>query len=98
MASLAEAPRSYPSSPNDGGSPLIRLDNIRKVFLTDEVETHALSGIHVSIRRGEYVAGAGRHRVGQSPTQSVLRLRPVQTITTGWSKSSQHRDNEPAHD
>jgi hypothetical protein len=42
MTSLVEAPRGYSPSPNDGASPLIHLDNIRKVFLTDEVETQAL--------------------------------------------------------
>ena len=36
--------------------PLLKLDNVTKVFLTDEVETHALSGIHLQIEKGEYVA------------------------------------------
>ncbi len=35
---------------------LIHLDNIKKVFLTDEVETHALAGVHFGIARGEYVS------------------------------------------
>jgi len=34
---------------------LIRLENVTKVFYTDEVETHALSGIHLDIAKGEYV-------------------------------------------
>ena len=38
---------------------LIKLDGVTKVFLTDEVETHALSGIHMDIRKGEYVSIAG---------------------------------------
>ena len=38
---------------------LIRLEGIKKVFYTDEVETHALSDIHLDIRHGEYVAIAG---------------------------------------
>jgi putative ABC transport system ATP-binding protein len=79
MASLAEAPRSYSSSPNDGGSPLIRLDNIRKVFLTDEVETHALSGIHLDIRRGEYVAIAGPSGCGKTTLLSILGLLDAPT-------------------
>mgnify|MGYP001798436040 CR=1 FL=1 len=37
------------------GKPLIRLEGVTKKFLTDEVETHALSGIHLDIRMGEYV-------------------------------------------
>ena len=38
---------------------LIRLDGVTKVFYTDEVETHALAGIHLDIRRGEYISIAG---------------------------------------
>jgi len=38
---------------------LIHMEGIRKVFYTDEVETHALSEIHLDIRKGEYVAIAG---------------------------------------
>jgi putative ABC transport system ATP-binding protein len=40
-------------------APLIKLDGVSKVFLTDEVETHALSTIHLQINAGEYVAIAG---------------------------------------
>ena len=39
--------------------PLIRLENLSKVFYTDEVETHALAGIHLEIQKGDYVAIAG---------------------------------------
>jgi putative ABC transport system ATP-binding protein len=79
MTSLAEASRSYSPSPNDGPSPLIRLDNIRKVFLTDEVETHALSGIHLDIRRGEYVAVAGPSGCGKTTLLSILGLLDAPT-------------------
>src|SRR5688572_6051107 len=79
MTSLAEAPRGYSPSPNDGASPLIRLDNIRKVFLTDEVETHALSGIHLAIRRGEYVAVAGPSGCGKTTLLSILGLLDAPT-------------------
>jgi ABC-type antimicrobial peptide transport system, ATPase component len=40
-------------------SPLLRLDGITKVYYTDEVETHALSGIHLEVKRGGYLAIAG---------------------------------------
>jgi putative ABC transport system ATP-binding protein len=79
MSSIAEAPRGYSPSPNDGSSPLIRLDNIRKVFLTDEVETHALSGIHLEIRRGEYVAIAGPSGCGKTTLLSILGLLDAPT-------------------
>ena len=40
----------------NGSKPLIHLEGVTKVFLTDEVETHALSGIHLDIATGEYVS------------------------------------------
>ena len=39
--------------------PLIHLSDVKKVFYTDEVETHALSGIHLDIQKGEYLSIAG---------------------------------------
>jgi len=54
--------------------PLIRLENLSKVFYTDEVETHALSGIHLEIQRGDYVAIAGPSGCGKSTLLSILGL------------------------
>jgi putative ABC transport system ATP-binding protein len=45
--------------------PLIHLHGLKKVFLTDEIETHALAGIYLEIVRGEYVAIAGPSGVWQ---------------------------------
>ena len=53
---------------------LIQLDNIKKVFLTDEVETHALSGIHLDIQKGEYVSIAGPSGCGKSTLLAILGL------------------------
>ena len=53
---------------------LIRLDGIKKVFLTDEVETHALSGIHIEIQRGEDVAISGPSGCGKSTLLAILGL------------------------
>ena len=53
---------------------LIKLDAIKKVFYTDEVETHALSGIHLEIRKGEYVSIAGPSGCGKSTLLSILGL------------------------
>ena len=53
---------------------LIRLDGIKKVFLTDEVETHALSGIHIEIQRGEYVAISGPSGCGKSTLVAIPGL------------------------
>src|SRR5204863_560485 len=59
---------------NPTNKPLISLDNITKVFLTDEVETHALAGINLQIKRGEYVAIAGPSGCGKSTLLSILGL------------------------
>jgi len=53
---------------------LIHLEAITKVFLTDEIETHALSGIHLRIEKGEYVAIAGPSGCGKSTLLSILGL------------------------
>ena len=54
--------------------PLIRLDSIKKVFLTDEVETHALAGVHFDIGRGEYVSISGPSGCGKSTLLAILGL------------------------
>src|SRR5438067_8585865 len=59
---------------NDGSQPLIKLDGVTKVFFTDEVETHALSGIHLQIGKGEYVSIAGPSGCGKSTLLSILGL------------------------
>src|ERR1700748_1032171 len=53
---------------------LIKLEGVTKVFLTDEVETHALSGIHMDIKKGEYVSIAGPSGCGKSTLLSILGL------------------------
>src|SRR5712675_1829269 len=55
-------------------SSLISLQDITKVFFTDEVETHALAGIHLEIQRGENVAIAGPSGCGKSTLLSILGL------------------------
>src|SRR3984893_12097293 len=59
---------------NNGSDPLIRLNSVTKVFLTDEVETHALSGIHLDIRPGEYISIAGPSGCGKTTLLSILGL------------------------
>lgn len=53
---------------------LIRLDGVTKVFVTDEVETHALAGIHMNIKKGEYVAISGPSGCGKSTLLAILGL------------------------
>jgi putative ABC transport system ATP-binding protein len=54
--------------------PLIKLQGVTKVFLTDEVETHALAGVDMLIERGEYVSIAGPSGCGKSTLLSILGL------------------------
>lgn len=59
--------------PGDG-RPLIQLHGVRKVFFTDEVETHALADVHLDIREGEYVAINGPSGCGKTTLLSILGL------------------------
>jgi putative ABC transport system ATP-binding protein len=62
--------------------PLIRLESVTKAFFTDEVETHALAGVHLEIARGEYVAIAGPSGCGKSTLLSILGLLDTPTAGT----------------
>jgi putative ABC transport system ATP-binding protein len=59
---------------NTSAPTLIHLDGVTKVFFTDEVETHALAGIHLDIKNGEYIAIAGPSGCGKSTLLSILGL------------------------
>ena len=54
--------------------PLIKMEGLKKVFFTDEVETHALEDIHLDIKTGEYVSIAGPSGCGKSTLLSILGL------------------------
>ena len=53
---------------------MIEIEDLTKVFYTDEIETHALSGIHLTIHRGEYVAMSGPSGCGKSTLLSIIGL------------------------
>lgn len=85
--------------------PLIGLEGITKVFFTDEIETHALSGIHLEIRQGEYVSIAGPSGCGKSTLLSILGLldtptegnytlnqQPVENLTPGQRARIRNRE------
>jgi len=58
---------------------LIVLDGVKKVFFTDEVETHALDNVNIEINRGEYVSIAGPSGCGKSTLLSILGLLDTPT-------------------
>ncbi len=85
--------------------PIIRLDGVSKVFLTDDLETHALSEVSLHIERGEYVSIEGPSGCGKSTLLSILGLldtpssgryhlngRPVETLAQ--SERSRVRNRE----
>ncbi len=87
------------------GQALIKLEGVTKVFYTDEVETHALAGVHLEIRPGEYVSIEGPSGCGKSTLLSLIGLldspsdgqyllkgNPVQSI--GLSERTRIRNQE----
>jgi putative ABC transport system ATP-binding protein len=84
---------------------LIILEGVTKVFLTDEMETHALSGINLQIRRGEFLSIAGPSGCGKSTLLSILGLldsptegfyflngRPVENLTVSERARIRNRE------
>ncbi len=59
---------------NEVPQALIQIEGLTKVFYTDEVETHALSGVHLSVSKGEYVAMSGPSGCGKSTLLSIIGL------------------------
>ena len=76
----------------EAGQALIHIEDLTKVFYTDEVETHALSGVHLAIRKGEYVAMSGPSGCGKSTLLSIIGL--LDTPTDGrYQLNSQPVEN-----
>ena len=69
-------------------NPLIKLENIEKVFYTEDVETHALSKISLTINKGEYVSISGPSGCGKSTLLSLLGL--LDTNTGGSYQLAEH--------
>ena len=63
---------------------LIKLEGVKKVFYTDEVETHALGGIHLEVKKGEYVSIAGPSGCGKSTLLSIFGLLDTPTAGEYW--------------
>ncbi len=69
------------SPTTDSNGLLIKLEEVKKVFYTDEVETHALVDVHLEIRQGEFVSVAGPSGCGKSTLLSIVGF--LDTPTTG---------------
>jgi putative ABC transport system ATP-binding protein len=65
-------------------TPLLRLEGVTKVFYTDEVETHALAGVHLEIANGEYISIAGPSGCGKSTLLSILGLLDTPSEGSYW--------------
>ena len=63
---------------------LIKMEGVKKVFYTDEVETHALEEIHLEIKRGTYISIAGPSGCGKSTLLSILGLLDSPTDGNYW--------------
>jgi putative ABC transport system ATP-binding protein len=63
---------------------LVKLENVTKIFRTEEVETHALSQVSLEIQKGEYIAIAGPSGCGKSTLLSILGLLDTPTQGNYW--------------
>ena len=66
-------------STNSTNQTLLQLEGITKIFYTEEVKTHALSGVHLEIQRGEYLSIAGPSGCGKSTLLSIIGLLDTPT-------------------
>jgi putative ABC transport system ATP-binding protein len=74
------------------GHALLRMDGVTKVFTTEEVETHALSGIHLDVKKGEFVSITGPSGCGKTTLLSILGLLDSPTGGGYWL------DSKPVHE
>src|SRR5947207_14748080 len=85
---------------------LIKMEGVKKVFLTDEVETHALEEIHLAIKKGTYISIAGPSGGGKSTLLSIRGLldspspgsywlngQPVASLSVSEHAPNRHRES-----
>jgi putative ABC transport system ATP-binding protein len=53
---------------------LLRLDNVGKVYQTDDVETHALADVHLEVRKGDFISISGPSGSGKTTLLAILGL------------------------
>ncbi len=64
---------------NEYARPLIQMERVTKVFHTDEVETHALTGVHLTVFPGDFVCVAGPSGCGKTTLLSIMGLLDMPT-------------------
>jgi len=82
--SVAPAATGRPQAGNGTSPALLRLEGLSKVFTTEEVETHALAGVHLTIERGEFISITGPSGCGKSTLLSILGLLDSPTSGQYW--------------
>lgn len=83
-------------SANNNNQALVNLMDINKVFLTDEVETQALNGINLAIKKGEYLSISGPSGCGKSTLLSLLGL--LDTSSSGKYQLAGHDVSDLSRD
>jgi putative ABC transport system ATP-binding protein len=83
---VASAPQAGAAEASNGKA-LLRLEGVTKVFTTEEVETHALSGVHLKIHKNEFVSITGPSGCGKSTLLSILGLLDSPTHGQYWLES-----------
>lgn len=76
---------------------LIRMEGLKKIFFTEEIETHALSGIHLEVGRGEFVSIAGPSGCGKSTLLSIMGLLDTPTEGTYFLNGTAAEDLDLAY-
>jgi putative ABC transport system ATP-binding protein len=74
---------------------LIRLEKLTKIFYTEELETHALDGIDLEVRKGEYISIAGPSGCGKTTLLSILGLLDSPTSGRYWLQGRSVGDLKP---
>jgi len=68
----------------ENNDPLIKLEGLRKVFYTDEMETHALADVYLEINRGEFVEVMGPSGCGKSSLLAIIGLLDTPSAGEYW--------------